>query len=173
MCRIQILFATNICTQFSERFPIPLIRSYRLRQLILKIWNKELPAEDSYINEMAAHLIGRTSSFVVSHLIQHMANNNFARFDWGVFENYMRYGSPKPPEYPLADITSNRIALIQTKKDVFSDSKDIQRLKSVLKVKPLLDYWIPDSNWTHSDYLFNPKTDIYLNSVIINFLKSI
>ena len=154
--------------------PGPIFGSHFLRKFIVEIFGKEeLPNQDPFVIEIAAHLIQESSTLVLSHFLQIMAKDTFGRYDWGPLENFIRYFSFSPPKYPLADITSNRIALIQSKSnDNFSDFKDISRLKSELKIKPILDFWIPDQNWTHSDYLFNENVDKYLISVVIHLLKS-
>lgn len=158
---------------FFRMFPNRLIKYSIVRKMFVSFFhNHDLSSRSEYVNELSAHTMDQTSTVVMAHFLQRMAFNNFARFDWGLFDNYRHYASPKPPDYPLANITSDKIALIQaSKSDVFSDIRDLDRLKSELRVKPMLDYWIPDKHWVHADYLFDERLDKYVVSVILRLLQ--
>ena len=155
--------------------PTSLMKFDLIRQILIEVFGGQelnVNSKDSFVEQMAARLLDQSSTLVLSHFLQLMAKNSFSHFDWGLINNYRHYGSLHPPTYPLYNITSKKIALIQTKdKDVFSDYEDLKRLKSELKIKPFIDYWVPDRNWTHSDYLFNEKTDRYMVSNVVKILK--
>jgi lysosomal acid lipase/cholesteryl ester hydrolase len=82
---------------------------------------------------MVTHLIDESSTLVMSHFFQMMENNNFAKYDYGLFWNLKQYGHWKSPDYPLSNITSTQIALFQAENDSLADIEDIKRLKSQLK----------------------------------------
>ncbi|CAG2179197.1 unnamed protein product, partial [Oppiella nova] len=154
----------TILEPFLRAFPMPLIRFGYLRKLTTEILSgQELTDHMAYMNAMAAHLIDESSTLVLSHYLQMISNDNFGRYDYGLSQNLYLYGSPKSPDYPLANITSHRIAFIESpENDIFSGHEDLQRLKSELKVDLLMDYRIPDNKWTHVDYLFHNRADKYV-----------
>ena len=127
-------------------FPTQIIRSELMRKILINLFGEhEYYGQNEFVKKMMAHCLDQSSTLVLSHFLEIMANNRFAKFDWGIVENLVRYGSVNPPRYILENITSNRIALIQTKNnDMFSDFRDLLRLKNELKVNLLMDYWIPD-----------------------------
>ncbi|CAG2167778.1 unnamed protein product [Oppiella nova] len=154
----------TILEPFLRAFPMPLIRFGYLRKFTTEILSgQELTDHMAYMNAMAAHLIDESSTLVLSHYLQMISNDNFGRYDYGLSQNLYLYGSPKSPDYPLANITSHRIAFIESpENDIFSGHEDLQRLKSELKVDLLMDYRIPDNKWTHVDYLFHNRADKYV-----------
>ena len=56
-------------------------------------------------------------------------------FDYGKEENQVIYGQSSPPDYPLEQINSTKIALIYSMNDWLADLNDIVILKSKLKGK--------------------------------------
>ncbi|CAG2165712.1 unnamed protein product [Oppiella nova] len=55
------------------------------------------------------------SSRVFIHLAQFILTNRFAKFDFGFTENLIRYKTFSPPDYPLHDIESKDIILVNEK----------------------------------------------------------
>ena len=160
---------------FFRLFPNRLIKHSIIRKMFVSFFhNHDLSSRSEYVNQLSSHTIDQTSTLVIAHYLQLMTNNNFVHFDWGLFDNYRLYASPEPPQYSLANITSAKIALIQaSNNDVFSDVRDVNRLKRELKVKLLLDYCIPDKQWVHADYIFDERLDKYVVSVIFHLLKTL
>ena len=69
------------------------------------------------------------------HFGQNIITGDFVRFDYGIKENNIKYGGPKPPKYPLTQINSSQIALIYSKSDTLGDYKDVTHLIETLKGK--------------------------------------
>lgn len=85
--------------------------------------------------------------------------------------NKEKYGQSESPDYFLEHIQSPWIALIYSKTDQISTVEDIETLKSKLKGKLLDDYVIPDTSWSHGDYLQSNLIGKFVNTRIIDVLR--
>merc|ERR1712150_126535 len=69
------------------------------------------------------------------HFAQGVRSDKFQQFDYGKRGNYKQYGTPTPPDYPLANITVPT-ALFEGTHDYLADPEDVQRLSSILSNAP-------------------------------------
>lgn len=93
------------------------------------------------------------------------------KYDYGFLLNKKIYGTWAPPEYDLAQITNPNIILMSGMNDGFADQRDVELLRKKLKVKPLLDYVVPDDKFTHLDFLWAQNASYLVNEVVMDSLN--
>ncbi|KAF7491669.1 Lysosomal acid lipase/cholesteryl ester hydrolase [Sarcoptes scabiei] len=99
-----------------------------------------------------------TSTWDLAHWAQLTNRKVFQRFDYGsANKNRQKYGVPSPPMIPLEKIPTNaKIALFQGLNDELSTPNNLEILRGIFRksgLKPILDYIIPNSEWTHLDFI--------------------
>ena len=114
------------------------------------------------------------STWEIAHWTQLINSKRFAQFDYGSsLENIAIYGQSEAPDFPLENIPKNTvIALIRSRNDHFSSFRDQEKLIQSLKqngIKPI-DYMIPNSKWTHLDYIFGTNTGLMVYDKVIEIL---
>lgn len=80
-----------------------------------------------------AHTPAGTSAWNLIHWAQGFNSGHFSRFDYGKRGNIDRYGTDRPPEYPLEKITSPNIAIMTSLNDWLADPEDVRSLRNRLK----------------------------------------
>ncbi|XP_074601535.1 gastric triacylglycerol lipase-like isoform X2 [Brevipalpus obovatus] len=118
-----------------------------------------------------AHDPSGTSWRNVYHYGQMVKAKKWQMFDYGFFENELHYGTPHPPEYPLAAIRSNYIALIYGENDLIATPKNVASIKSHLTVPLLDDYLVPYSKWNHIDFLWGLEAGKHVYARTIQNIK--
>ena len=111
-----------------------------------------------------------TSIWTGVHFLYNNAKNQFAKFDYGLEENIIKYGKPDPPEYNLSAINSKYIILVQSLGDSLADPVDVMRLKSELTV-PYIEYTVPYRKFSHLDFLWAENVYSQVYEPVIMFLS--
>lgn len=91
-------------------------------------------------------------------------------YDHGESENMERYSSPKPPQYPLSNITNQHIALFSSTNDWLAQQHDVTRLRRALKVPLIDDYLVPNKKWNHIDYIWGRDVGTLINTRVLSLL---
>lgn len=77
-----------------------------------------------------------SSSWTGAQMLQQSRLGGTKKFDFGdPQKNLNKYNSSQPPDYELSAVNSTNIALIYTERDMYSELRDIERLKKDLKGK--------------------------------------
>lgn len=85
------------------------------------------------------------------HYGQEVESGKFRRFDYGEFENIMKYNTKEPPNYNVSVIRAP-VALIYSDGDWLSDPVNVETLHRSLGNVVML-YKVPLKNFNHLDYL--------------------
>uniref|UniRef100_T1JXX3 Lipase n=1 Tax=Tetranychus urticae TaxID=32264 RepID=T1JXX3_TETUR len=117
------------------------------------------------------HTPAGTSNWAIAHYLQMVKSGRFCKMDFGKEGNLARYGQTFPPDYPIDMIDSQDIALFYGLGDWLADRKDVELLKSRLKVPLKDDYAIPVDNWNHIDFIYAKDLGKYVNTRIVNILN--
>ncbi|XP_077531280.1 lipase 1-like [Haemaphysalis longicornis] len=96
---------------------------------------------------------------------------NLVRYDYGAIKNMARYGQATPPVYPLEKITAP-VALFRGMGDIIADPKDVEDLSRRLRHVLVMDYVVPDEDFTHQDFLFGYNATDILHRPMISLLKN-
>ncbi|KPJ14387.1 Lipase 1 [Papilio machaon] len=119
----------------------------------------------SMLSIILGHMPAGSSTLQLVHYGQLVQNGRFCRYDRGVKDNLMIYGSKLPPDYDLSVITVP-IVLYYSENDWLCDQRDVEILKRHLKVK--IDNYIKDFN--HLDYLY---ADVAKDLIYLSIIKQI
>lgn len=111
-----------------------------------------------------------TSTKNIAHWGQNVVSGRFDYFDYGYRENKFKYGSFRPPEYNLGRITNKNIAFISSLADNLGDAKDLDTLRSTLKVKLVLDHVVPLKTFSHFDFAIGMDVGYYVHEKILQLL---
>lgn len=122
--------------------------------LSLIVGNNFKRANHSLTPIVAHHIPEGTSILNVLHFGQLVSSGEFRAFNFGPRENLKRYGSPMNPYYKIRNINSPDIAFISGQTDTLATMKNVQITRSMLKVKLMDDYVVPDPVWGHADYMY-------------------
>lgn len=99
------------------------------------------------------HVPAGASTKTLIHYAQEIRNDGrFQQFDYGPEVNFMTYGAPIPPEYPLSKITLP-IALLSADNDWLAGTEDVDKLY-VRLTNPLERYKVPYKDFNHIDFLW-------------------
>ena len=146
----------------------------------------------SRLGVYAYHTPAGTSVKNILHMAQLINSGEFCRYDYGSSKNTDLYGSEKPPNYALENITNKNIALFSSQNDWMSTAEDVEWLRKEIKGKPslsketllilcqldvsvplLMDYIVPFPRWNHADFLFAIEAGRYVNTQVIQVLNSV
>lgn len=97
------------------------------------------------------------STWSVVQFGQWYRTNRFAYFDYGLIENYHKYGQYSVPEYRLENIPQDyNITIFHGSTDGFVSEKDTRKLIDQLLSYRInvTEYRIPSDTWNHLDFLF-------------------
>ncbi|KAI1298180.1 Lipase 1 [Halotydeus destructor] len=95
----------------------------------------------------------------------------FSKFDYGKEKNLEKYGSEEPPLYDVGKITNKHLCFMYSSNDWALDLKDVQFTKDSLNVQLFDDFLVPDPNWTHYDFMTEPRLGEIINARIVNLMK--
>ncbi|XP_047027895.1 gastric triacylglycerol lipase-like [Helicoverpa zea] len=99
------------------------------------------------------HVPAGASTKTLVHYAQEIKQaGKFQQFDYGPVENFKRYGTATPPEYPLHKITLP-IALFGSENDWLASDIDVTNLYVQL-VNPIDHYIVPLKEFNHIDFLY-------------------
>lgn len=113
-----------------------------------------------------------TSSKNVVHFAQNVRSGIFRKFDYGHLGNLKRYRSLHPPRYQLENITCKDIALYSSLNDWLATPKNVDRIRSGLRVKLMDDYMVPFKKWNHVDFILAMEAGKYINKRILDTLAT-
>ena len=102
---------------------------------------------------------------------QNVISGRFQKFDYGAAQNLKIYGSEEPPVYDLTKITNEHIAFISSKADRFAEVRDVQNLRSSLKVPLIFDYFVPWPGFSHFDFTHGMNCGVLVNSKVFQVLE--
>ncbi|CAH2091163.1 unnamed protein product [Euphydryas editha] len=96
-----------------------------------------------------------------AHYGQSITNKDFRRYDHGLLENMLIYGSIIPPRYDLSQITAP-VFLHYSDSDPLADTADVDRLYRGLG-RPMGKFRVPQATFSHVDFLWgiDAKTLVY------------
>lgn len=103
---------------------------------------------------------------------QNVLAGRFNYYDYGYATNKQLYGTFQPPEYKLHLITNKHIALLSSVADNLGDPKDVDILRSKLKVKPVMDYVVPLADFSHLDFAIGKDVGYYVYRKVFELLKN-
>lgn len=124
----------------------------------------------SRLDVFVAHYPAGTSAKNIVHYGQILNSKTLKKFDAGGYKNYVKYGQSKPPEYQLERISNQFIALIAAKNDWLASPKDVQLLRSRLRVAPIYDTEVEHPNWNHADFIIGKDSGKYVNTSVLKLL---
>ncbi|XP_047039273.1 lipase 3-like [Helicoverpa zea] len=126
-----------------------------------------IPLKD--ISVAVAHELSGTSVKNLAHFSQLILSGRFQRYDEGSEGNLERYGTRKPPQYNVSQITSP-ILLITAQSDLLSTLKDIDILAP--KLPNLVEnYVVPEPYWSHHNHLWDLKAPDLVFSKILEYFN--
>ena len=103
---------------------------------------------------------------------QNVAAGRFIHYDYGYRGNKYLYGSFRPPEYNMAKITNKHMAFFSSLADNLGDVRDLNILRSTLRVKPAYDYVVPLKSFSHLDFAIGMDVGFYVYEKVIQFLDN-
>lgn len=116
-----------------------------------------------------AHVPSGASMKQVNHYLQLTKSGRFAHYDYGRLINKKIYNSYEPPDYNLASIKSNSIALFTSANDWLAQPGDVTSLLGSISVKPyaIFDISKIEPRWNHLDFthsiysgqIINPRVE--------------
>jgi len=122
------------------------------------------------IKVYASHTPSPTSIHNIAHFVQVYKSGHLAKWDYGTEKNMQVYNQTKPPVYDIGLISSKYVALFHSLNDWCADPKDVQILKSQLKVPLFTDYLVPFKKWNHMDFVWGKEAAKYINSKVLEVL---
>ncbi|GAB6021355.1 hypothetical protein CHUAL_003963 [Chamberlinius hualienensis] len=115
-----------------------------------------------------AHTPAGTSTWTVVHYAQEINMGRFRHCDWGISENYKRYGQSYPPDY---DVSRTRVptVLMWGANDYLADPQDVDILS--YQLPNLIDsIQIGGPNYAHMDFAWGINTGTYVNPVAFKYM---
>lgn len=110
-----------------------------------------------------------TKDFV--HMTQVIKEKNLVRYDYGAIKNIARYGQRNPPAYPLEKITVP-VALFSGMGDILADPKDVEDLSHRMRHVLVMNYTVPDPDFTHQDFIYGYNATDILHRPMMKVLKN-
>lgn len=115
------------------------------------------------------HFPAGASAKQMIHYSQSILSGLFRKFDYGVTENFKRYGSTQPPKYNLEKIKVP-VAIFYGENDFLTHPLDLQKLvdklPNVIEIKKI-DY----PKFNHIDFLWGRDAKVLLYNCIVAVLK--
>uniref|UniRef100_A0A182R885 Lipase n=1 Tax=Anopheles funestus TaxID=62324 RepID=A0A182R885_ANOFN len=123
----------------------------------------------SLIPAILANTPAGASKYELIHYAQGYNSGRFRQYDFGVSVNQARYGSIRPPDYPLRRVTAP-VALHYSDNDLLADVSDVRKLYSYLPNSIGL-FRVPDPRWTHLDFVYGIDANTFLYERVISLMK--
>ncbi|EEB09971.1 Gastric triacylglycerol lipase precursor, putative [Pediculus humanus corporis] len=126
--------------------------------------------DQAVLDVLLNHFSGGYSVKGVNHYAQLVQSGKFRQYDYGKLKNFIQYGSVKPPDYNLKNITAPTY-LYLGKNDLLSTIPDVKRLvKQMTSVKNtfLVDY----PKFSHLDFVLSKNVKKELYDYMINDIMS-
>lgn len=135
----------------------------------LKTLTKLLPDRLPIIT---SHIPAGSSSKTFFHFIQGYGTKRFQRFDYGIEKNQEVYASSLPPEYDVSLITAP-MTLVVSEEDWFSDTNDVEILRSRLKTVDKYVVINKSLQFTHLEFVYGSRVNTIINKPVITILKTL
>lgn len=126
-----------------------------------------IPLKD--LSAAIAHVFSGTSIKNVAHFAQLVVSGNFQRYDEGTKGNIKRYGTRKPPQYNISQISSP-IVLISAQSDSLSSLKDVDILASRLP-NLLENYVVPKQYWSHHNHIWGYNAPELVYTKVLDYFN--
>lgn len=133
------------------------------------IGNDSEELETEFFDVMLGHYPAGTSKKVLDHFYQFLERKTFSQYDYGAIQNFLKYGSMNPPDYPLSKV-SLPVLILTALNDNLSTVEDAYLLKREL---PNVAYFhvMDRKEFNHIDYVVAKNIDVYLNPLLKSLLK--
>ncbi|XP_047535009.1 lipase 3-like [Vanessa atalanta] len=115
------------------------------------------------------HIPAGASVMQLAHFGQSIADKEFRRFDFGTLQNLLRYGTAIPPRYDLSKVVAPAF-FHYSESDPLAEVEDVYRLFRELG-RPMEKIRVPDSNFSHLDFLWGIDAKDLVYDRLINLLK--
>lgn len=122
----------------------------------------------TWLPTILSHNPEGTSVRTIAHYAQGVNSGNFSHFDFGWFENYLRYNQITPPVYSLAHINTP-IVLFWGKNDYLADPQDVSWLASQLP-NVAGNYKVPLPDFNHVDFVWGIDAWRYVYQPLLKYL---
>uniref|UniRef100_T1KPH6 AB hydrolase-1 domain-containing protein n=1 Tax=Tetranychus urticae TaxID=32264 RepID=T1KPH6_TETUR len=146
-----------------------------LKQICIEVYSKYFGPDRPMIDEgrfqVLTSLIDATSNKDNLHTRQAVYYDQIRKFDYGNKMNLELYGSDEPPKYPFENIPTYNLVLISGQNDYLATPENVQKLRNILNGTALVDYMIPYSKWSHTDFIFGNQAYKYSHSVIVKIMR--
>lgn len=103
------------------------------------------------------------------HYGQGIRSNDFRQFDNGFIENLRRYGSRRPPAYPLNNVNAP-VALHYSMNDYLAAVVDVQRLAAELP-NVVHKRLVPHTHFNHLDFNWARGVEELLYNQVLELMK--
>lgn len=112
------------------------------------------------------------SSQTLSHFVQLYSSGKFQSYDYGAYENKMKYNQSEPPSYDLSKMKIPTY-FIRAKNDLVITKENVEYLYNSLpeEVRPDYIHVIVDEYFNHSDFLTANNVVALLYDHIVKILK--
>ncbi|XP_045451039.1 lipase 1-like [Melitaea cinxia] len=104
-----------------------------------------------------------------AHYGQSITNKDFRRYDHGLLENIVTYGSAIPPRYDLSQITAP-VFLHYSDGDPLADPADVDRLHRGLG-RSMGKFRVPQATFSHIDFIWGIDAKTLLFDSVIQLMK--
>ncbi|XP_063627022.1 lipase 1-like [Cydia splendana] len=125
--------------------------------------------EPDFFQIILGHYPGNTSRKTLVHYNQIALRKKFSSFDYGVEENFQRYGKGLPPEYDLQKVTV-KTALLIGREDRLATVKDAELIRKLLP-NVVLFHLMKPKMWNHIDFIWRNDMNVYLFPTILKLLE--
>lgn len=122
--------------------------------LTVMLGNNFLRANRTLTPTVAHHIPEGTSILNALHFGYMIKTKQFQAFDFGARENLRRYGSAQNPRYKIENIVSPDIAFVSGQSDTLATMSNVATTRSMLRVRLVDDFVVPDKWWGHADYMY-------------------
>ena len=122
-------------------------------------------------NGYFAHLPFFSSFKILRHFGQLIKSNQMQMYDYGQEENIVRYNSAKAPRYPIENIKSESLVLVNTNSDNLSEPKGVQQFIRTLKVPVFKQIFIREE-LNHLDMIVNSKARELIFDPLVEIFES-
>lgn len=115
------------------------------------------------------HLPAGTSRKNLYHLTQISTRRKFAKYDYGLVQNWVNYGSVSPPVYGLSKVTM-KVALVAGANDRVATVESVKTLRDQLPNVVRFEVLEP-KKWNHFDFPFARNADKKLFPLVFEILN--
>ncbi|ERN10889.1 hypothetical protein AMTRI_Chr12g270120 [Amborella trichopoda] len=164
----QLNFRSNTGVQILESI---CDRNAECSDILSSITGKNCCFNNSRVDFYLEYEPHPSSTKNLRHLFQMIRKGNFARYDYGILGNLIRYGTLHPKAFNLAGIPrSLPIWIGYGGQDALADLTDVKRMLKELPLEPELLYL---ETYGHIDFILSVKANEDVYGHVIEFFRSI